>query len=84
MEFAAVRVGLSANLCAAHAAGVVILGATRQDQEESLAHWVRLFAATAEDTCRFKLAEAVCHAVILADDWPMSISRALDRLSRRD
>ena len=68
MELGAVRVSLPTDLRAAHAARVVVLVTVRQDQEERLPHWVRLLAARTEEGRRFKLAETVWHAVILADD----------------
>jgi hypothetical protein len=65
VKLAAVGVGLPADLYPAHAAGVVVLVAVRQDQEELLPNRVRLLAAGAEQTRGLKLAEAVYHVVIL-------------------
>ena len=77
MKLTAVRVGLPADLRAAHAACVVVLVAVRQEQEELLPHRVCLLAARAEETRRLKLAEAVYHVVILDHDsvgWDPSSS----------
>ncbi len=66
VELAAVGVGLPADLCAAHAASVVVLVAIRQEQEECLPHRVCLLASGTEETRRLELSEAVYHVVILA------------------
>jgi hypothetical protein len=68
VKLTAVRVGLPADLRAAHAACVVVLVAVRQEQEELLPHRVCLLAAGAEQTRRLKLAEAIYHAAILDHD----------------
>ena len=52
MELAAVRISLSTDLCAAHAARVVVLVTVRQDQEEGLPHWVCFLAARTEEARR--------------------------------
>ena len=65
MKLAAVGVGLSTDLCPAHAASVVVLVPVRQDQEEVLPHRVCLLAVRTEETGRLKLAEAVYHVGIL-------------------
>jgi len=65
VKLAAVGVGLSTDLCPAHAASVVVLVPVRQDQEEVLPHRVCLLAARTEETGRLKLAEGVYHVGIL-------------------
>lgn len=66
MKFAAVRVGLAADVRPAHATSVVVFVTVRQDQEEVLPHRVCLLASRAEEVRRLELAETVYHVVIPA------------------
>jgi len=65
VKVAAVGVGLPTHLSTAHAAGVIVLAAGRQDEQELLPHGRRLPAAGAEEARRLELAKAVYHALIL-------------------
>lgn len=83
MEVSAVRVGLSTNLCPAHTARIVVLIATRQDEEQRLAYRICLFASWAEKTGRFKLPKAIRHAVILEDESSL-VSNAIHDIQPLD
>src|SRR5215510_10871725 len=61
MKLAAVRVGLSADLGAADATRVVVLGAGRQYEEQALPDGIGSLALGTEDARRLELSEAVCH-----------------------
>jgi len=65
VKVAAVGVGLPTHLSTAHAAGVIVLAAGRQDEKELLPHGRRLPAAGAEQACRLQLTKAVYHVLIL-------------------
>jgi len=65
VKVAAVGVGLSAYLRPTDTAGVIVLVAARQDEQERLPHGCGLLAAGAEEARRFQLAKAVYYALTL-------------------
>jgi hypothetical protein len=72
VELAAIRVGLRADLGAAHAAGGVVFRGCRQHKKEGLPNWIGPLASGAENARRFELAKAVFHieTVDHPRNWP--------------
>src|SRR5499427_9535839 len=81
MEVGAVGVGLAPHRGAAHAAGVVVLVAGGQHEEELLAHRGRPLAARAEEARGFQLAEAVGHGLYCSLGVEPRLARKCTRLT---
>ena len=84
MELAAVRVSLSTDVCAAHAARVVVLVTIRQNQEECLRTGFAFLQRGQKRVAASNWPKLSAMQVILANNQPMVDSPALDRLPRCD